>query len=102
MTTNRTIITNPELLKEHHPDAIRMVVHDDGESWRCYLILDRKKVCEGLRRVRAQTSRRRWYIYPEWHAHYGGPGREYAHKPFRVAKQSRRFVVYGQTGGLDI
>lgn len=102
MTTTRTIITNPERLKEHHPDAIRMVVYDDGESWRRYLILDRKKVCDGLRRIRTQTSRRRWYIYPEWYPYYRGPGYGYAHEAYRVAKQSRRFVVYCQTGGLDI
>lgn len=101
--TTTTVTTDPAILQGNHPDAIRLIVKDyDGEAWTSYLVLDRAKVCERLRQLREQGLSRRWAIRPDWPAYYRGPGRAFAHRMFRVARHSRRFVVYGQCGGLDI
>ena len=101
--TTTTHITDPIILKGNHPDAVRLIVKDyDGESWTSYLVLDRAKVCDGLRRLREQGLPRREYVRPDWPAYYGGPGRPFAHRMYRTNRNSRRFVIWGQSGGLDI
>jgi hypothetical protein len=78
-----------------------------GESWIRYVAVSRKHL---LAKVR--TMRKSGYQYNEikvaellpdmfWPVRYGGPGQAFQRKPYRF-RSNRRYIVYCQTGGLDI
>ena len=99
----RTIITDPAKLAEHHPAAVRLVVHGDFECWTRHLVLDRAKCCEIYRSLVAARGRfSAWSeaFHPGWFARYRGPGQSFQRQPWK--RKSKRFVVISQQGGLDI
>lgn len=91
--------------------GIRCVTFDHGgESWTSYLIVPRQTLNAGIRHRRAGGAQWHdcdwWSLVPgldQWGcpAGNGGPGRPFANAPHRC-RSSRRFVIMGQSGGLDI
>lgn len=96
----------------HDNHLVRTVVHRWEDGWTKYVIIPRELAIKFARRMRAKHRKYSgytiWmgdpkilageYLRPE---HYSGPGRSFAHRPCRV-RASRRFVVYRQTGGIDV
>lgn len=99
------IITG-EKAREHHCAAVRLVVHGDHECWTRYLVLDRAKVISEIRRYRelgyGYEQSLRNAICPLWSSGESGAGREFSRLPFRMKTGSRRWIVWVQSGGLDI
>lgn len=99
------IITDREELKKHSPYALRLVIHyyGGGESWRKYLILNRRKILYDLKR--AKTKKAKEFVVdnykPGWYDYYRGPGYGFAREPYTCHK-NKRFIVIAQSGGLDI
>lgn len=101
-----------------HPACVRVVNHGDeyGEWWCQYAILDRAALLEYFREVADRVANDcnkprhnlavlrlayRLAVEPYNDAHYGGPGRAFAHKPW-IYHRTRRHYVITQSGGLDI
>jgi len=90
--------------------GIREVVIGDSEYWSRYVIVPRKTVVAEIRKMKAKGFRRfdtlEEYL-PEQafdlmrSEHYGGPGCAFIHRPYK-RKSGRKWVVYAQSGGLDI
>ena len=90
--------------------GVREVVIGDSEYWSRYVIVPRKTVVAEIRKMKAKGFRRfdslEEYLPEQAYdlmrsEHYGGPGRAFvraAHKH----KSGRKWVVYAQSGGLDI
>lgn len=99
-----TIITGSKA-KEHHIAAVRLVVRGDYECWTRYLVLDRAEVIKEIRRYRelgySYGQALRNAICPLWTCGESGPGRAFQRLPFRM-KTGRRWIVWVQSGGLDI
>jgi len=91
--------------------GIRRVTFDrGGESWTAYMIIPRRALIAGIRKMRQHGAQYHdcdwWTLVPDldrWFrsAGYGGPGQAFANEPYRYG-QSRRFIVMAQSGGLDI
>lgn len=102
----RTIITGDKA-KNHHPAAVRLVVHHygDGDEWSRYLILDRSE-CLQIYHAARKAGASRWDALveatcPFWTETYRGPGRFFSSRPYTVRNGRRWRVVY-QRGGLDV
>ncbi len=108
----RRVITDSEHLSQIHPAAVRLVIIGDREWWHRYLILDRAAVVEAVSRERKQ---RPWanpvdVARPQWCERYGGPGQSFSRPPYTVRQKPgtggrllrRRYLVIGQSGGMDI
>lgn len=99
-----TVITGPKA-KEHHTAAVRLVVHGDYECWTRYLVLDRSQVISEIRRYRelgySYGDSLRNAICPLWTCGESGPGRPFSRLAHRM-KTGRRWIVWAQSGGLDI
>lgn len=69
-----------------YPDGTIIVrhIHDDGEWWCEWLVAPSEDIA----------------LDHVGHAHYGGPGRGFAHAPYRIKHPKK--VVFFQRGGLDI
>lgn len=86
--------------------GVRVVINTfHGESWTTYVIVPRPMVIAALRRwgrpndiAELLPESASQYLGPEY---YGGPGRTFYRAPCRILS-SRRYVVYAQSGGLDI
>lgn len=90
--------------------GIRRVVVGDRECWTTYTIIPRAAMVAGVRRLRANGRQYHdcdwWKLISgmdRWIAPggYGGPGRAFSNDPHRM-RSSRRYVVYAQSGGLDV
>ena len=108
----RKVITDREHLQQVHPQAVRLVVYGDRESWTRYLILDRAelvKTVAAYRRRGAQPWAAAALARPFWAERYGGPGQSFSHCPWKMKRKApgrpftaRRYVIIVQSGGLDI
>ena len=90
--------------------GIREVIVGDSEYWSRYVIVPRKTVVAEIRKMKAKGFRRfdtlEEYLPEQAYEliggeHYSGPGRGFAHRPCKL-KSGRKWVVYAQSGGLDI
>jgi hypothetical protein len=90
---------------------VRIVINGDYECWTRYVIIPRDVINQNIRDARAEGLQYRDIdIFEALPAkalkyigsyYYGGPGRSFTNGGF-VYKKNRRFVVYAQSGGLDI
>ncbi len=90
-----------------YPRGIRVVVLGDRESWTKYIIAPRRTLVAAIRKRRARGAQYHdcdtWRELPRVFSCAGGdnPGGPFAREPWRIAN-NRRFVVYAQSGGLDV
>ena len=94
---------------------IREVIHqyEQGEEWHKYVIIPRELALQHVRKTKAKHRQYTGYTY--WMCDpvncvpdgclrspsYNGPGRWYTNSAVRY-RSSRRFVVFYQSGGLDV
>jgi len=98
--------------------VVRIVFNDFEDSWSKYVIIPRELAVKHVRKIRAQYHKenggRTPWCRSAWSCqaihvaldflttvHYNGPGRSFAHAPVRISS-SRRYVVFYQSGGMDI
>ena len=81
---------------------------DNYESWRKLVIVRREDIVKRIQYLRSIGFRygqiERWDYLPYRafsSAGSGGPGEVFANEPF-VVRRDRKFVVYMQTGGIDV
>jgi hypothetical protein len=93
-----------------YDDGIRAVTfYHHGESWTRYVIVPRPTAIRYLRRLRRKWKRPandcHWWDWLPLSLlgceHYGGPGHGFAHAPTQL-QYGRRFLVFAQSGGLDV
>lgn len=105
-------IVTGEAARRHHPHAVRVVIKyydDDGCEWQRWLVIDRKKAMSDVSNSRKECpncrARALSFIEPTgdgWEAYYGGPGMGFARRPYRLKRRSRRWIVWVQSGGVDV
>ena len=90
--------------------GVREVVIGDSEYWQRYVIIPRKTVLAEIRKMKAKGFRRfdslQEYLPEQAYElidaeYYSGPGRAFAHRHYKL-KSNRKWIVYAQSGGLDI
>lgn len=120
----RLVATNSTQCERGHTErivriytgGIREVVHiyHHGESWSRYIIIPRRQILNEIRKLRERGCPIAghwtfWELLPEEVSNqmirsesYGGPGRPFTHRPYKVRSRSRKYIVISQSGGLDI
>jgi hypothetical protein len=97
--------TKTRQAEQHHPAAIGLIVRGDEDEYHRRIYLARSKCLELFREARRRGLGRLDALAeataPLWCECYGGPGRQFRHRPVRI-RNGRRWIVWAQRGGYDI
>lgn len=104
----RKTVSDPKILRNHNHNAVRLrgICFDGGEGWSRYLWIDRAEALEHYRELRQRgydiLDAYHEAVFPNWSSGYRGPGRSFSTIPERIKGRSRKWIVWTQTGGMDV